>query len=77
MDESSRLWDVYVFEGDVVLVRAAVALLVRHEASLLRCSSADELRAVLDLSDKEGQQMVVEPVADDRWMQSVREAGKT
>ncbi|KAK0779515.1 hypothetical protein LTR59_013159 [Friedmanniomyces endolithicus] len=30
----SRLWDVYVFEGDVVLIRAAVAVLGRLEGKL-------------------------------------------
>jgi hypothetical protein len=31
LDDCSRLWDVYVFEGDSALVRAGVALLVENE----------------------------------------------
>lgn len=71
LDECTRLWDVYVFEGDSVLVRAAVALLMQREPSLLAAHSrADILKALT-----EGGQKVVQGREDD-WMQQVREAGK-
>ncbi|KAL2163581.1 hypothetical protein VTH06DRAFT_5639 [Thermothelomyces fergusii] len=47
LDEVTRLWDVYVFEGDTLLVRAAVALLLQHEMALLAAGSAAEVQAVL------------------------------
>lgn len=34
MDIASRIWDVYVFEGDAVLVQAAVGMLARLEGRL-------------------------------------------
>lgn len=71
LDECTRLWDVYVFEGDAVLVRAAVALLMQREASLLAASScSDILRALA-----EGGQKTLHG-REDTWMQRVREAGK-
>ncbi|KAL2166950.1 hypothetical protein VTG60DRAFT_1908 [Thermothelomyces hinnuleus] len=47
LDEVTRLWDVYVFEGDALLVRAAVALLLQHEMALLAAGSIAEVQAVL------------------------------
>lgn len=72
LDEATRLWDVYVFEGDALLVRAAVALLLRKEMALLATKSVDEVRAVLD-----GGPRVVGPDGEEeRFMAAVREAGK-
>lgn len=71
LDECTRLWDVYVFEGDAVLVRAAVALLMQREPSLLAAHN----RAAILKALTEGGQKVVQGREDD-WMQQVREAGK-
>lgn len=82
LDEAARLWDVYVFEGDAVLVRAGVALLLQREMALLGTKSIDDVRAVLveGLGDAsaEGkkQRVVCGNGEDDRWMRAVREAGK-
>lgn len=73
LDEASRLWDVYVFEGDAVLVRAGVAVLLEHEMALLGTNSVDEVQKVM-CSKK--QKPVGRPGDEDRWMKTVREAGK-
>ncbi|KAI1390417.1 TBC domain-containing protein [Hypoxylon trugodes] len=71
LDECTRLWDVYVFEGDAVLIRAAVALLLDVEASLLSANTIVEVRQALEGRSKPDQQEKV-----DAWMVRVREAGK-
>ncbi|WYZ42339.1 hypothetical protein EsH8_VI_000038 [Colletotrichum jinshuiense] len=78
MDEAARLWDVYVFEGDAVLVRAAVATLIRHEMALLGVKSAGEAKKLIEGgANKDGRKAVVgDDGAEDRWMRLVREAGK-
>ncbi|KAI5463540.1 hypothetical protein BGZ63DRAFT_422883 [Mariannaea sp. PMI_226] len=78
IDEAARLWDVYVFEGDGLLVRAAVALLMNREMALLGAKTPDEIGAVL--SERNANVPSARPVgevgAEDRFMISVREAGK-
>lgn len=91
LDEAARLWDVYVFEGDAILVRAAVALLLRQEMSLLGAGSAAELAAALEpgggccsAADSTAKKtpttttsgVLARSGADDRWIRAVREAGK-
>jgi hypothetical protein len=78
LDEAARLWDVYVFEGDAVLVRAGVALLLQHEMALLGTSSMDEVKATLASATDgaKGQRVVAGNGEEDRWMKAVREAGK-
>ncbi|SPN96567.1 related to Rab6 GTPase activating protein, GAPCenA [Cephalotrichum gorgonifer] len=78
VDEAARLWDVYVFEGDTVLVRAAVALLVEEEGAILACKGAGQVGAVLAGAEgcKRKKRAVGEVGAEDRWMKGVREAGK-
>ncbi|KAH8904889.1 TBC domain-containing protein [Coniochaeta sp. PMI_546] len=80
LDEAARLWDVYVFEGDAILVRAAVALLLRQEMSLLSAKTMAEVRAVLETTSADGTTktpvVVARNGADDRWIRAVREAGK-
>lgn len=73
LDEASRLWDVYVFEGDSVLVRAGVAVLLDHEMALLGTQSIEEVRTAI--SGKK-QKLMGKPGDEQRWMKSVREAGK-
>ncbi|OLN90316.1 TBC1 domain family member 14 [Colletotrichum chlorophyti] len=78
MDEAARLWDVYVFEGDTVLVRAAVAMLMRHEMALLGTKfSGDAKKLIEGTAGKDGRKAVVgDDGAEDNWMKLVREAGK-
>ncbi|KAF6809360.1 tbc1 domain family member 12 [Colletotrichum sojae] len=78
MDEAARLWDVYVFEGDAVLVRAAVAMLMRHEMALLGIKSPGEAKKYIEGgANKDGRKAVVgDEGAEDRWMKLVRESGK-
>ncbi|KXJ85962.1 rab-GTPase-TBC domain-domain-containing protein [Microdochium bolleyi] len=72
LDECTRLWDVLTFEGDVVLVRAAVALLLEKETALLRCSTPEELCKALS-----ERIIISEKGHDDEWMARVRDAGKS
>ena len=44
LDEAARLFDVYVFEGDSLLVRAGVALLLQKEMALLGTKSVAEVQ---------------------------------
>ncbi|OIW22587.1 hypothetical protein CONLIGDRAFT_216031 [Coniochaeta ligniaria NRRL 30616] len=80
LDEAARLWDVYVFEGDAILVRAGVALLLRQEMSLLGARSMADVKAVLESTSADGTTKIPVVVArngaDDRWIRAVREAGK-
>lgn len=73
LDEASRLWDVYVFEGDAVLVRAGVAVLLEHEMALLGTKSVEDVQKVIH---SKKQKPVGRPGDEDRWMNTVREAGK-
>lgn len=72
LDECTRIWDVYVFEGDAVLVRAAVALLLDTEASLLSAKTTAEIRKVFETRSRPDQQERV-----DSWMAKIRDAGKS
>ncbi|OTB07478.1 hypothetical protein M426DRAFT_53572 [Hypoxylon sp. CI-4A] len=72
LDECTRLWDVYVFEGDTVLIRAAVALLLESEAALLSANTTTEVRSVLVGRSRSDEQEKV-----DSLMTRVREAGKS
>lgn len=81
LDEAARLWDVYVFEGDAVLVRAGVALLLQREMSLLGAKTIDEVKAVLETGTRHASAETAKPVVssngdEDRWIQAVRDAGK-
>ncbi|QUC20985.1 uncharacterized protein UV8b_05226 [Ustilaginoidea virens] len=78
VDEAARLWDVYVFEGDALLVRAAVALLLAREMALLGTKNAREVKEMMSLSNSRSASVraVGEAGAEDRFMEAVREAGK-
>jgi hypothetical protein len=78
LDEAARLWDVYVFEGDTVLVRAAVALLLKNEMALLSTRSTAEIKAVLTYTADgvKAPRVVAGNGEEDRWMTAVKEAGK-
>ncbi|PFH60013.1 hypothetical protein XA68_11566 [Ophiocordyceps unilateralis] len=76
IDEAARLWDVYVFEGDALLVRAAVAVLLRHEMAMLGSKTAHEIRAVMTKPNGRSVHPVAPVGAEDCFMRLVREAGK-
>lgn len=70
LDNATRLWDVMVFEGDAVLVRACVAYLLAMEGKLFGAQSAveiyDIIRGGLDNS-----------LGEEEWMKCLRSAGKS
>jgi Rab-GTPase-TBC domain-containing protein len=76
LDQAARLWDVYVFEGDSVLVRAGVALLLRKELPLLASQSMEDVKAVLGGRQDEEPAVLSRHSDEDAWMRSVREAGR-
>ncbi|KAF7553313.1 hypothetical protein G7Z17_g3733 [Cylindrodendrum hubeiense] len=78
IDEAARLWDVYVFEGDGLMVRAAVAFLLSREMTLLGTKTAGEVKAVLSVQNASvpSARPIGEVGAEDRFMMSVRDAGK-
>jgi hypothetical protein len=71
LDDCTRLWDVYVFEGDGILIHAAVALLLEREMALLSTQSAAELQEIL-----EGHSKSVLQGRDDLFIGRVRDIGK-
>jgi hypothetical protein len=68
LDNATRLWDVVVFEGDAVLVRAAVAFLVGLEGKLF---GATNPRNVVEIIREH-----VDALGEEEWMEAVRRAGK-
>ncbi|KAI1810964.1 hypothetical protein GGS20DRAFT_589029 [Poronia punctata] len=70
IDDCTRLWDVYVFEGDDVLIQAVIALLLERELSLLNAQSESELRQVLEDYSKFSRQG-----QDDAFIRHVRDMG--
>ncbi|KAI9158016.1 TBC domain-containing protein [Paramyrothecium foliicola] len=76
VDEAARLLDVYVFEGDAILVRAAVAYLLSREMSLLGTKTIDEVVSVMTSGSDRAAPATSGMGAEDRFMNSVREAGK-
>lgn len=78
IDEAARLWDVYVFEGDALLVRAAVAVLLAREMDLLGSRTPEEVAAVMAKAstNSTAPRAVGEIGAEDKFIQTVRNAGK-
>lgn len=70
MDIASRIWDIYVFEGDKALVRAAVGTLAKLEGRLY--GSREEILDVLG-SAVHGRW---ELGPEDEFVQLVRDIGK-
>ncbi|GME28365.1 TBC domain-containing protein [Neofusicoccum parvum] len=70
LDIASRIWDVYVFEGDKSLVRAAVGVLDALEGRLY--GSKEEVLDLLGWSAKKEWEVKDE----DSFMRGVRNAGK-
>ncbi|KAI9701387.1 MAG: hypothetical protein M1820_006478 [Bogoriella megaspora] len=82
VDEASRLWDVYVFEGDRVLIRAVVGCLIKLEGKLY--GTREEILSVLGWPDanpatagsgKQSSRMW-DVGSEEDFMVAVREAGK-
>lgn len=78
IDEAARLWDVYIFEGDALLIRAAVAILLEREMDLLGSSSSEHVWKVMAKASTQttAPRAVGEEGAEDRFIQAVRDAGK-
>ncbi|KAH8657403.1 hypothetical protein BGZ60DRAFT_383377 [Tricladium varicosporioides] len=70
LDNATRLWDVMVFEGDAVLVRAGVACLLNLEGKLLGAQSAKEIYEIVRCSLDGG-------LEEEAWMKCLRGAGKS
>lgn len=80
IDEASRLWDIYVFEGDALLLRAAVALLLRKEMALLGSSTVDDVMKALvgdDSPRTDDSSAAIGVGAADEFIAVVRDAGRT
>lgn len=69
LDHATRLWDIMVFEGDAVLVRAGVAYLTAMEGKLFGASSHKEVCEIV----KGG----LENMGEEEWVKAVRSAGKS
>ncbi|KAK4175798.1 hypothetical protein QBC36DRAFT_19018 [Triangularia setosa] len=77
LDEATRLWDVYVFEGDAIMIRAGVACLLRNEMTLLSAKNMADVQAALNLtSDQKAPRVVGGNGEEERWMRAVKDAGK-
>lgn len=68
LDNASRLWDVMVFEGDAVVIRAGVAWLVALEGRLFGEETKEGVYAVL----RGG----LGGVEEEAWIGEVRAAGR-
>jgi hypothetical protein len=69
LDNATRLWDVMVFEGDALLVRAGVAYLTAIEGKLFGAESTREVHDII----KDG----LDNWGEEQWMKAVRDAGKS
>ncbi|KAL1843444.1 hypothetical protein VTJ49DRAFT_1554 [Mycothermus thermophilus] len=79
LDEATRLWDVFVFEGDTLLVRACVAFLLQNEMALLGTRTIAEVQAVLGTAPNASPKpprVIGGAGEEERWITAVREAGK-
>ncbi|KAI0854856.1 hypothetical protein F4860DRAFT_73114 [Xylaria cubensis] len=72
LDDCSRLWDVYVFEGDRILIHAAVALLLEKEIPLLSTQSPTEFQQVLQSNPKP----TLQGQDDDAFIMRVQDIGR-
>ena len=69
-DYVSRIWDIFVFEGDKALVRAAVAVLGKLEGRLY--GSRDEILDIISWRNEKGWDVGTE----EEFIKAVRDAGK-
>ncbi|KAI1737910.1 hypothetical protein F4680DRAFT_202404 [Xylaria scruposa] len=73
LDDCSRLWDVYVFEGDRILIHAAVALLLEKEIPLLSAQSSTEFQQVLENNPKP----ILQGQDDDAFIMRVQDVSRS
>ena len=80
LDEAARLWDVYVFEGDSVLLSAGVGILMFREMDLLAAGNLEEMMKVLDRRCKavgaSGKNANSEGDDEEKWINTIKEVGK-
>lgn len=69
LDQATRLWDIMVFEGDAMVVRAGVAYLTAIEGKLFGSGSCKEVYSIV----KEG----LNDVSEEDWVKLVKQAGKS
>lgn len=67
---ASRVWDIFAFEGDKVLIRTAVAVLGRLEGRLY--GSRDEVLAIVGWANAKG----IDLGEEESFITAVRDAGK-
>ncbi|TGJ83036.1 hypothetical protein E0Z10_g5724 [Xylaria hypoxylon] len=72
LDDCSRLWDVYIFERDGILIDAAVALLLEREIPLLSAQTADEFQKVLEGPSR----LIPKGQDDDVFIRRVQDIGQ-
>lgn len=79
LDEVARLWDVYVFEGDSLIINAGVAFLLEKEMALLGTRTLEEVKEVLnqELHGSQANKLLVGNGQEDRWMRAVRTVGRS
>jgi hypothetical protein len=70
LDQATRLWDVMVFEGDAIVVRAGVAYLTSLEGKLFGAQSPHEVDEII----KAGLDTTID---EEEWMHRVKGAGKS
>lgn len=68
LDCVTRLWDVWVFEGDQVLIRGLVAMLGMMQSRLMDARDSESAIHVM----KEGLN-----TTDESWMEGLKTAGKS
>lgn len=69
LDNTTRLWDVMVFESDAVLVRAGVAYLIALEGKLFGATCAKDICEIVEGG--------LAGVSEEQWMRNIRNAGKS
>lgn len=69
LDCVTRLWDVWVFEGDRVLVRGMVALFGELEAKLMDCVDEAEVMAAMKVG-------LTNVNKEEDWIEAVKQAGR-
>jgi len=68
LDLATRVWDVMVFEGDAVLVRAGVTFLTAMGGKLFGATSPKEVCDIVNAG--------LENMSEEDWMRDLRAAGK-
>ncbi|KAI1001102.1 hypothetical protein K3495_g7095 [Podosphaera aphanis] len=64
LDNATRLWDIMLFEGDCVLVRAAAAFLMNIEGKLFGADTPEKIMEITKESPLD--------IAEEEWVDSIR-----